>query len=303
MTTSSPKSTERPQLEPTANEPVEATNQWHQHLRRLRRHRSAMVGLFLILAIVVAAVLAPWLAPYPVDEPHLNFIRTAPNAQFLLGTDSLGRDMLSRLLHGARIGLLVAVVIVSIEVIVGVPLGLVAGYFGGRLDLAINGLTDVVWAFPPLILALGVVAALGSGMLNAVIAIAFVSWVPFTRLTRAKVMSLRRRDFVQASVALGSSHRYILWRHILPHVVTTNLVLITLTLPGALLTAAALSFLGFGVQPPTPEWGAMLSEGRLYLQEAPWMSTFPGLAILLTVIGFNLLGEGVRDVLEPRQTI
>lgn len=298
MTSFDPVSSQR---ELTDNKSVKPTNWWQENLRRLRRHRSAMVGLFLILAIVVAAVLAPWLAPYPVDEPHLDFIRTAPSRQFLLGTDSLGRDMLSRLLHGARIALLVAVVIVSIEVIVGVPLGMVAGYFGGKLDLAINGLTDVVWAFPPLILALGVVAALGSGMLNAVIAIAFVSWVPFTRVTRAKVMSLRQREFVEASVVLGNTHGRILWWHILPHVVSTNLVLVTLTLPGALLTAAALSFLGFGVQPPTPEWGAMLSEGRLYLQEAPWMSTFPGLAILLTVIGFNLLGEGVRDVLDPRQ--
>lgn len=274
---------------------------WHEPWQRLRRHRSAMVGLFLLLLIVAAAILAPWLAPYPVDEPHLDFIRVAPSRQFWLGTDSLGRDIFSRLLHGARIALLIAAVIVGIEVSVGVPLGMVAGYFGGKLDLVLNMVTDVVWAFPPLVLALGVVAALGSGMINAVIAIALVSWVPFARITRAKVMSLRQREFVQASVALGSGHVRILQQHILPHVVATNLVLVTLTLPAALLTAAALSFLGFGIQPPTPEWGAMLSEGRPYLQEAPWMSTFSGLSILVTVVGFNLLGEGVRDVLDPQQ--
>lgn len=278
-----------------------ARSQWQLDLQRLRRHPAAMIGLILILAIVLAALLAPWLAPYPVDEQHLDFIRSAPNGQFFLGTDSLGRDLLSRLLHGARIALLVGLVVVAIEVVVGVPLGMIAGYFRGRLDIAVSTLTDMVWAFPPLVLALGVMAAVGPGLFNAVIAIALVSWVPFTRVTRAKVMVLRQRDFVQASIAIGSSHVRILWRHILPNIMVTNLVLVTLTLPGALLTAAALSFLGFGVQPPTPEWGAMLNEGRPYLQDAPWIATFPGLAILLTVVGFNLLGDGLRDVFDPRQ--
>lgn len=278
-----------------------ARAKWQLDLQRLGRRRTAMIGLLLILTIVLAALLAPWLAPYPVDAQHLDFIRSAPNGQFLLGTDSLGRDMLSRLLHGARIALLVGLVVVAIEVAVGVPLGMVAGYFRGGLDVAISTVTDMVWAFPPLVLALGVVAAVGPGLFNAVIAIALVSWVPFTRVTRAKVMALRQRDFVQASIAIGSTHGRILWRHILPNIVATNLVLVTLTLPGALLTAAALSFLGFGVQPPAPEWGAMLNEGRAYLQDAPWMATFPGVAILLTVVALNLLGDGVRDVFDPRQ--
>lgn len=276
-------------------------SQWQLDLYRLRRHRLAMTGLLLILAIVLAALLATWLAPYPADEQHLDFIRRAPNRQFLLGTDNLGRDLLSRLLHGARLALLVGLVVVAIEVLVGVPLGMVAGYFRGRWDIAISTLTDMVWAFPPLVLALGVVAAVGPGLFNAVIAIALVSWVPFTRVTRAKVLSLRQRDFVQASIAIGSTHGRILWRHILPNIVITNLVLVTLTLPGALLTAAALSFLGFGVQPPAPEWGAMLNEGRPYLQDAPWIATFPGLAILATVVGFNLLGDGLRDSFDPHQ--
>lgn len=279
-----------------------ALSESREKLRLLARHRMAMLGLAIIALIGGAALLAPWLAPYPVDEPHLQFIRAAPSRQFLLGTDSLGRDMLSRLLYGARIAFMIAAVIVAIEVIIGVPLGMVAGYYGGRIDLLFNILTDVIWAFPPLVLALGVVAVLGSGLFNAILAIAFVSWAPFARVTRAKVRSLRGREFVEASIALGSSHGRILRRQILPHVIATNLVLVMLTLPGALLAAASLSFLGFGVQPPTPEWGAMLNEGRLYLQEAPWMSTFPGLAILLTVVGFNLFGEGVRDVLDPQQT-
>lgn len=276
-------------------------SQWQRDWQRLRQHRAAMAGLLLILIIGLAALLAPWLAPYPADEQHLDFIRSAPNWQFLLGTDSLGRDLLSRLLYGARLALLVGLVVVAIEVVVGVPLGMVAGYFRGRLDVAISTLTDMVWAFPPLVLALGVMAAVGPGLFNAVVAIALVSWVPFTRVTRAKVLTLRQRDFVQASIAIGSSHSRILWRHILPNLAMTNLVLVTLTLPGALLTASALSFLGFGVQPPAPEWGAMLNEGRPYLQDAPWIATFPGLSILLTVVGFNLLGDGLRDVLDPRQ--
>jgi peptide/nickel transport system permease protein len=277
-------------------------SQWQIDLQRLCRHRAAMAGLILILTIAVMAFLAPWLSPYPYRAQHLDFIRAAPSTQFPLGTDSLGRDLLSRLLYGARIALFVALVVVAIEVVIGVPLGMVAGYFRGRLDVAVNTLADMFWAFPPLVLAMGVVAAVGPGLFNTMVVIALVSWVPFTRVTRAKVLSLRQRDFVQASIAIGGTHGWVLRRHILPNILITNLVLVTLTLPTVLLTVAALSFLGFGVQPPTPEWGAMLSEGRPYLQEAPWISTFPGLAILLTVIGFNLLGDGLRDVLDPKQT-
>ena len=278
-----------------------ARSQWQRDWARLRSQRSAMVGLVLLLSIVAAALLAPWIAPYPFDQQHLDFIRVAPNSQFLLGTDSLGRDFLSRLLYGARITLLVGLVVVVIEVAVGVPLGMAAGYFRGRVDVVISALADIVWAFPPLVLALAVVAALGPSLFNAVVAIALVSWVAFARVTRAKVLSLRQREFVQASIAVGSPNSRILWRHILPNIAVTNLVLITLTLPSALLTAAALSFLGFGVQPPTPEWGAMLNEGRPYLQEAPWIASFPGLAILLTAFCFNLLGDGMRDALDPWQ--
>lgn len=278
-----------------------ARQQWQLDLQRVRSQPGAIAGLLLLSLILLAAILAPYIAPYPYDEQHLDFIRVAPNSQFWLGTDNLGRDLLSRLLYGARIAFLVAVVVVVIEVVIGVPLGMAAGYFRGRLDLAIGTLTDIVWAFPALVLALGIVAAVGPGLINAVVAIALVSWVPFTRVTRAKVMSLRQREFVQASIAIGATHGHILRRHILPNILLTVLVLVTLTLPGALLTAAALSFLGFGVQPPTPEWGAMLNEGRNYIQGAPWIATFPGLAILLTVIGFNLLGDGIRDIFDPKR--
>ncbi len=270
-------------------------------LRRLCRHRLAMIGAGILFVIVLAALLAPWLAPYPFDAQDLDHIRVGPSSRFLMGTDSLGRDLFSRVLYGARIALWIGLVVVVIEVAIGVPVGMVAGYFRGRLDIVLMMLTDMVWAFPPLVLALGVVAALGPGLFNAVVAIALISWVPFARVTRAKVLSLRQREFIEASVSIGSSHAYILWHHILPNIMPTTLVLITLTLPSALLTAAALSFLGFGVQPPMPEWGSILNEGRPYMQDAPWIATFPGLAILLTVVAFNLLGDGVRDVFDPQQ--
>lgn len=306
MTPSTAPSTINPAAEAAAPDDnlllaVPVRSQRARQLRQLARHRPAMVGLALLLIIGLGALLAPWLAPYPMDAQNLDQIRVAPNPHFLLGTDSLGRDLLSRLLHGARIALWIGLLVVAIEVVIGVPLGMMAGYFGGRLELAIMTLADIVWAFPPLVLALGVVAALGPDLFNAVMAIALVSWVPFTRITRAKTLSLRRQEFVQAGAAIGSSHRSILRRHILPNILATNLVLATLTLPSALLTASALSFLGFGVQPPTPEWGSMLNEGRPYLQDAPWIAAFPGLAILLTVVGFNLLGDGVRDAFDPQQ--
>lgn len=276
-------------------------SQWQLELQRLFHHRLAMVGLWGILLLVAAALLAPWLAPYPFDAQHLDSIRAAPSRQFLFGTDSLGRDLFSRVLYGARMALLVGVVVVAIETVVGMLLGMIAGYFRGYIDLAISMVSDMVWAFPPLVLVLGVVAAVGPGLLHAAVALALTSWAPFTRVTRAKVLALRERDFVQASLATGSGHGRILWRHILPNLVPTNLVLVMLTLPSALLTASALSFLGFGIQPPGADWGAMLNEGRPYLQDAPWIATFPGLAILLTVVCFNLFGDGVRDAFDPRQ--
>lgn len=278
-------------------------SQLQLELRRLSRHRLAMAGLAGILLMTAAALLAPWLAPYPYDEQHLDFIRVAPSAQFFFGTDSLGRDLLSRVLHGARMALLIGLIVVTIETVIGVCLGMAAGYFRGYTDLAVSFVSDVFWAFPPLVLVLGVVAAVGPSLVNVAVALALISWAPFARVTRAKVMTLRQRDFVQASVAIGASHVRILQWHLLPNLVATNLVLVMLTLPGALLTVSALSFLGFGVQPPTADWGAMLNEGRPYLQEAPWIATFPGLAILLTVVCFNLLGEGVRDAFDPRQKV
>jgi peptide/nickel transport system permease protein len=195
---------------------------------------------------------------------------------------------------------MVGLIVVLIEGGIGISLGLLAGYFGGRLDTLISAFTDTVWAFPPLVLGLGIVTALGPGLYNAVAAIAICSWAPFTRITRSKVQTIRELEFVEAGRAIGETDANLILRYIVPNIIAPNIVLATISLPSALLMASAMSFLGFGAQPPSPDWGAILSEGREYLRAAPWISTFPGVAILLTVLGFNFLGDGLRDAFDPR---
>jgi len=285
---------ERPKFE------FKRSSQLQMELQRLRRHRPAMLGLGITLIILVIALLAPVIAPHPYDEQNLERMLAGPSQEYPLGTDAVGRCVFSRIVYGSRIAFLVGIVVVSIEAGIGITLGLFAGYFGGKLDTVISGITDTVWAFPPMVLALGIVTAIGPGLFNVVAAISVVSWAPFTRITRAKVQSVREREFVEAGRAIGESDASLLLRYILPNIVAPNLVLATLTFPSALLTASAMSFLGFGAQPPSPDWGAILSEGREYLRFAPWISTFPGLAILITVLGFNFLGDGLRDAFDPR---
>lgn len=279
---------------------VKRSSQLRMELLRLKRHKPAMIGLGITLMVLGVALLAPVIAPHPYDEQNLQRMFERPSREYPLGTDAVGRCVFSRIVYGARIAFVVGIVVVSIEAGIGITLGLLAGYFGGKLDTIISGITDTVWAFPPLVLALGIVTAIGPGLLNVVAAIAVVSWAPFTRITRAKVQTVREREFVEAGRAIGESDASLLLRYILPNIVAPNLVLATLTFPSALLTASAMSFLGFGAQPPTPDWGALLNEGREYLRSAPWISTFPGLAILITVLGFNFLGDGLRDAFDPR---
>jgi peptide/nickel transport system permease protein len=278
---------------------VTSSRSWKKFIR----HTPALVGLTLILFLVLTAILAPVIAPYEFDAQDLTQIRQEPSADHLFGTDKYGRDVFSRVVYGSRIALQVAFIVVGIELLVGVTLGMLAGYFGGWVDSLISGLTDMVWSFPPLILALGIIAAIGSGLINVVIALAITSWAPFARVTRAKVLSMKEREFVEAGIAIGETDWNILGRYLLPTVIAPNLVLATLTIPAAILTTSALSFLGFGAQPPSPDWGAILNEGREFLRDAWWISTFPGLAILLTALAFNFLGDGLRDVLDPKQTI
>jgi peptide/nickel transport system permease protein len=276
------------------------SNQFRMEMRRLRRHTPAMIGLGITILIIVVAIFAPLIAPYGFADQNLDIKVQGPSWQHPFGTDHLGRDIFSRVVYGSRIAIMVGLVVVAIEAGIGITLGLIAGYFGGRVDSFISGLTDTVWSFPPMVLALGIVAVIGPGLFNVITAIAVVSWAPFSRITRAKVQSVKEMEYVEAGRAIGESDFNLLIRYILPNIIASNLVLATLTMPSALLTSSALSFLGFGAQPPTPDWGAILSEGREYLRSAPWISTFPGMAILFTVLGFNFLGDGLRDAFDPR---
>ena len=266
----------------------------------LVRQRGALLGLLILAALGTMAVAAPWLA---ARDPIRTAAREAlqpPGARFLLGSDQFGRDVGSRVVYGARVSLLVGVISVSIAVALGAPLGLVSGYYGGRLDALIMRVMDVLLAFPGILLALAIVSVLSPGLGNVMIAVGLSAVPGYARLVRATVLAAREHLYVEAARALGGRDGGILVRDILPNVVAPLIVTATLGLGGAILSAAALSFLGLGSQPPQPEWGRMLSDGRDYLREAWWISTFPGLGILLTVLAMNLVGDGLRDVLDPR---
>jgi peptide/nickel transport system permease protein len=266
----------------------------------LVRHRGALVGLVILAALAAMALTAPWISARDPIRTAPREALQAPGARFVLGSDQFGRDVASRVLHGARVSLLVGLISVSIAVGLGAPLGLVSGYYGGRLDALIMRVMDVMLAFPGILLALAIVSVLSPGLGNVMIAVGLSAVPGYARLVRATVLSAREHLYVEAARALGRRDGGILVRDILPNVVAPLIVTATLGLGGAILSAAALSFLGLGSQPPQPEWGRMLSEGRDYLREAWWISTFPGLGILLTVLAMNLVGDGLRDVLDPR---
>ena len=268
--------------------------------RRLARQRGAMVGAAILAVLALMAVGAPRLASRDPIRTAPREALQPPGARYLLGTDQFGRDVASRVLHGARLSLTVGLIAVGIAVGLGVPIGLVSGFYGGRLDVFAMRVMDVLLAFPGILLALAIVGVLSPGLGNVMIAVGLAAVPTYARLTRASVLSARELLYVEAARAMGGRDRVILVRYILPNVVAPLIVTSTLGLGTAILSAAALSFLGLGSPPPTPEWGRMLSEGRDYLREAWWISTFPGLAIMLTVLAMNLLGDGLRDVLDPR---
>jgi peptide/nickel transport system permease protein len=268
-------------------------------LRRLRRNRLALLGTALTLLIVIAALLADHIAPYDPTALNARHRLEAPSADFRFGTDRLGRDVLSRVVFGARSSLGIAATSVIASLVLGSVLGLLAGYFGGGLDLVLGRIMDILFSFPALLLAIAIAAMLGPGVGNAALAIAVVYTPLFARVVRGPVISERHREYVQAARVIGASHPAILYRHILPNVVSPIIIQASAALSAAILIEAALSYVGLGTQPPAPSWGTMLSEGRTFLETAPWMSIFPGLAIALTVLAFNLLGDGLRDAFDP----
>jgi peptide/nickel transport system permease protein len=274
-------------------------------LQRFSKHPGGVAGGIITFCFCAIALLAPWLSPYDPLAQNLDRRLQGPSLGHLLGTDDFGRDLLSRVIYGARISLTVGFVSISIAVSAGLLLGLTAGFYnmgrwGRLLDHAIMRTSDILLAFPAVLLAIAIVTAFGPGLRNAMLAIAIIYIPRFIRIVRASVLVEKEYTYIEAGRALGLSQRRLLWRHLLPNVMSPVIVQATLGLAEAIIEAAALSFLGLGATPPTPEWGAMLSEGRSYLRLAPWVTIFPGLAIFLIVVSFNLLGDGLRDALDPR---
>ncbi|MEF3698759.1 ABC transporter permease [Desulfolutivibrio sp.] len=269
-------------------------------LRILSRNPSAVMGGTIIAAMVFLALFAPLLAPYDPVRLSLPERLLAPGAAHFFGTDELGRDIFTRVLFGARISLSIGLLVISVAGGVGALIGATSGYFGGKIDSVVMRVMDVILSFPSLVLALALAAALGPSLVNAIFATAFVMIPKFARMVRGDALSVRELPFVAASRVAGAGHGFIIRRHILPNCLNSAIVLATLTLGDAILIAASLSFIGLGAQPPTPEWGAMIASGRKFLMDQWWYATFPGLFILFTVIGFNIFGDALRDVLDPR---
>lgn len=271
-------------------------------LRLALKNRLTATGLSVVFLLVLVALLAPLVAPFSQDtiETHIEDRFQPPSTRHLFGTDELGRDVFSRILCGARISLQVGVIAIGLALGIGVPLGVVAGYAGGMLDELIMRITDVFLSFPPLLLAMAISTLLGPNLTNAMIAIAIAWWPWYTRLLRSEAISVRERDYVQAARAMGASPGKIVFKHVLPNCLTPIIVQSSMDFGSIILTSAALSFLGLGAQPPTPEWGLMVSTGRTFFLTNWWIVTFPGLAIFVAVLSFNLVGDGLREILDPK---
>ena len=269
-------------------------------LQRLMKNKLAVAGLIVVVLLFAVALLASFVAPYPPDEIDTNNILMPPSNAHIMGTDTLGRDVLSRMIHGAGVSLLVGFVAVGISTLIGVIIGAFAGYYGGLVDAILMRFVDIMLCFPSFFLILAVIAFVGPSIWNIMIVIGVTGWMGVTRLVRAEFLSIKERDFVQAAVSQGAGDFRIMLLHCLPNAMAPVLVAATLGVAGAVLTESSLSFLGLGVQPPHPSWGNMLTEGKDNIEIAWWMSLYPGLAIFVTVLGYYLLGEGIRDTLDPR---
>lgn len=269
-------------------------------IQRLRQNRLAVMGIIVLLFFFLMAIFAPIIAPHdPYESDFMNTLE-GPSHSNLLGKDDLGRDVLSRIIYGSRISLTIGFISVAIGIIIGVPIGAISGYYGGKIDLIVQRFVDIMMAFPGILLAILIVAVMGVGLVNAMIAVGVVSIPTYIRLVRGSVLSLKNEEYIKAARSVGASNFYIIFRHILPHCLAPLIVQSSLQVGTAILWAAGLGFLGLGAQAPTPEWGAMLSQGRGYIRTAHHITTFPGIAIMLTVLGFNLVGDGLRDALDPR---
>lgn len=281
-------------------EDIKASNLYRDAWRRLKKNKAAIVSLAAIVLIVLVAVFAPFVAPYEPYAQDLTKICEPPSAEHWCGTDSLGRDVLSRIIFGSRISLLVGVVCEAICVPIGVILGSVAGYYGGKVDMVISRLIEIIASFPFILFAVAVMFVLGPGIMNVFIAIGVIGWTGLARMIRGQIMQLKEKEFIEAARAAGASSMKIIFRHLIPNCLSTIIVVITLDIPGDIMLESTLSFIGLGVQPPDPSWGSMISEARKFIRQNPWFSIFPGIAIMLIVLAFNTFGDGVRDALDPK---
>ena len=268
--------------------------------KKIFKNKLTVIGFIIVLAFIFVALLAPYLAPYNVYTQDLNNRLIPPEKGHIMGFDDLGRDILSRVIYGSRISLKVGIFTVTISTIFGIFIGSIAGYFGGRVDETIMRVIDILLAFPGILLAIAIISILGPGLNNVIIALCLVGWVTYARLVRGQILSIKENEYILAVKALGASTPRILVFHIIPNIISPVMIQATLGIAGAIVGEASLSFLGLGTQAPTPSWGSMLNDGRRFILNAPHMTTFPGIAIMLVVMGFNFLGDGLRDILDPK---
>ena len=274
-----------------------------KYWRTFVRNRNLLIGSIMVLSIILVAILAPVIAPYPYAQAHMADALQPPNAKYWFGTDDFGRDTFSNVIYGTQPALRVALIAMLIELGLGVVLGLIAGYFGGIVDRIVSFAADLTWSMPPIVLSMAVITILGKGLDNVIIAIALVSWAQYTRVVRVKTQAFHAMPFVETAIAFNEKDTRIMFRYIFPNVLPSIIVLASLSIPQTIMSTTALNFLGLGAQPPTPDWGYALSNSFGYITRAPWLAIFPGIALVYTVFGFNLFGEGLRDLLDPRMKV
>lgn len=294
-----------PQTGPDTQTQYGETNRWTRLriiFRRIKRNRLASLGFIIVVGLLLTAIFAPLIAPYDPIEQNYNAIQKPPSVSHIFGTDTYGRDVFSRVVYGSRYAVFLGVIIVGIQMVIGVTLGLIAGYYGGLIESIVMRLVDISLSIPGIVLALAISGLLGGGLFPLIVAVSLVGWRGFARLVRGDVKSIMEENYIVSGKAVGLSDFRIIIRYVLPNVASSIIVYSTLTIPTVILWTAGLSFLGMGVHPPKPEWGAILAAGRGEIDDAWWIATFPGFAIMLTVIGFNGLGDGLREALDPKQS-
>jgi len=279
---------------------TEIKGAFKENFKQLKRNKLAMIGLTIIILLMITAIFAPIISPHDPIKQNLEKRLMPPCREYPFGTDILGRCILSRIIYGTRISLQIGLIVVGITSTIGVTLGLIAGFYGGIVDEIVMRIVDIMLAFPGIILALAIAGLLGPSLFNVMFALTFIYWTPYARVVRGSTLSIKEKEFIEAAKVQGASDLHIMLRHILPNVIAPIIVMATLGIGRVILAAAALGFLGLGAQPPTPEWGTMLNEGRGYMRVAPHLTIFPGLAIMVTVLAFNFLGDGLRDALDVR---